>query len=438
MSKIELISDEFSFKAKREIKSLNEYWECLKKFDKESKEIISEKNNYPIFVDTNFLLKYYEISLESRKKFFSYIKENKERIYITRHVQKEFIKNREKTIKGFNSSKIKPTLKSLYDVIKQFNNFKNQSKYIINDQKDITEKIEQIDKEFEGLNKFFEEDFQKKYQFDIFSNDEYLDLILGCHILDDLDENEISIIKKHFSELEVSLKSTPIEKNIDLRFPGCSDIDKEINKEGDFIIYHEILKNIKILNKSVIFLTYDSTKSDWFHSDKKTVMHYVYNSYNNTNQILHIIDAERYLPDIYNIDHDVLEDSYSNKPSPSYFDKLFDSNIYGNIEDEYGVLYPSISQVNDSNKIENFHFSKLISLLISSGIELDKIELKQLNEKTLKIYLLLLENNISIQEFKIMIVRKIKINDSKEFVIPSLILDEIIYNLKIYIKNNKF
>lgn len=429
MSTIDLISDEFSFKAKREIHSLGEYWECLKKFDKESKEISNKRGDYPIFVDTNFLLKYYEISLESRKNLFKFIDNNKERIFITKHVQKEFIKNREKTIKGFNSSKIKPTIKSFDEVIGKLNHFKNQAKHIINDQKDITKKLDKIDKDFDSLKKLFEDDFQKKYQFDIFSNDEYVDLILTCNILEELHEEEIKVILKHFSDFNNSLNTLPIEKHPDLRFPGCGDIGKERNKEGDFIIYHEILKQLKELNSSVIFLTYDSAKSDWFHSDKKTVMHYVYNSYNNTNQILHIIDAERYLPDIYNIEHEIIDNININ-----YFKQNSNYLKLGENHNKTAQIMSNILNPIDDYSQERFNFSDLINLLIRSGIKLNEIKLNKLNSLTQEIYYLLVENNISLNKFEKIFIDRNLIENIKDLITAETILDIIKNDLINYIR----
>ncbi|MFV0172637.1 PIN-like domain-containing protein [Empedobacter falsenii] len=424
MSTVDLISDEFSFKAKREIQSLGEYWECLKKFDKESKEISNKRGNYPIFVDTNFLLKYYEISLESRKNLFKFIDNNKERIFITKHVQKEFIKNREKTIKGFNSSKIKPTIKSFDEVIGKLNHFKNQAKHIINDQKDITKKLDKIDKDFDSLKKLFEDDFQKKYQFDIFSNDEYVDLILTCNILEELHEEELKVILKHFSDFNNSLNTLPIEKHPDLRFPGCGDIGKERNKEGDFIIYHEILKQLKELNSSVIFLTYDSAKSDWFHSDKKTVMHYVYNSYNNTNHILHIIDAERYLPDIYNIE----------------FIEEFSSIEY--------IKFQNFFNLNESNKIKitskkqddfkmSFHTFSIIKVLSNNGIKINISDSLQYEEIIKRISTLLINNDLTILQFEKHVIFNKRIQLLKDIIDNIDLLEEIVNQLDIFITNHK-
>ncbi len=281
---------------------MSDYWECLTKYDKENNEIIKKEGNYPIFVDTNFLLKYYEISLESRKKLYEFIDTNKSRIYITKHVEKEFIKNREKTINNFKSLVTNEISKEFKNVTNKIDSFIKFSKKITNDNQSIKKGLDALEKKASELEKLIEDDFKSNYNFDIFRNDDYMNLIINCNSLNNLDESELTIIRKHFNDLEKNLTTLPVDKNPDLRFPGCGDLGKERNKEGDFIIYHEILKHLVSSNSSVIFLSYDSNKSDWFDVNKKSVMHYVYNSFYNTSHIIHIIDAERYLPDIYDIE----------------------------------------------------------------------------------------------------------------------------------------
>ena len=92
MTNQDLLSEEFCFKTNYIIPDVDKHWECLKKYSNETERINNRKDNFKIFVDTNFLLKYYEISLESRRKLFDYINKNKNRIVITKQVEKEFIK----------------------------------------------------------------------------------------------------------------------------------------------------------------------------------------------------------------------------------------------------------------------------------------------------------------------------------------------------------
>ncbi|PVV55718.1 PIN-like domain-containing protein, partial [Chryseobacterium sp. HMWF035] len=90
-------------------------------------------------------------------------------------------------------------------------------------------------------------------------------------------------------------------------FPGLGDIkDKPDDPYGDFIIYHEMMKYMLSKNTEIIFLTFDNTKGDWMSKSKAPYIHYVENMYINTNEIIYILDAERILEQILNVEIDSL------------------------------------------------------------------------------------------------------------------------------------
>ena len=95
------IDDKFSFSSKLNKGALKSHSEALKHY----KNIFSQVNKLggktKLFLDTNVLLHIYKISFKARKKLFSFLDKNKNRIVCTHQIQEEFIRNREKSIDDF-------------------------------------------------------------------------------------------------------------------------------------------------------------------------------------------------------------------------------------------------------------------------------------------------------------------------------------------------
>jgi len=79
---------------------------------------------------------------------------------------------------------------------------------------------------------------------------------------------------------------------------------KNENEDGDFIIFHEIMKYMKEHNTSVVFLTNDK-KKDWFEIDennkRQPQINYIESTYNNTQKFNYILEADRTLSSLLNI-----------------------------------------------------------------------------------------------------------------------------------------
>ncbi|MEL6251959.1 MAG: PIN-like domain-containing protein, partial [Bacteroidota bacterium] len=80
---------------------LKEYVDSIELYKSNFKKTLELKEETPIFIDTNILLRYYSISFSNRKILFDFFKKYKRRIFVTSQVQKEFVKNREDIIGRF-------------------------------------------------------------------------------------------------------------------------------------------------------------------------------------------------------------------------------------------------------------------------------------------------------------------------------------------------
>lgn len=325
------IDDEFWFGAKENL-SINLINKGLLVYSDNKDQEQKLENDTPIFVDTNVLTHYYKISFSEREKLRSKLEKYKDRIIITRQVEKEFIKNRTSIIRQFNG-KLKESLIDKFNVLKKSildlnkGNIKGIKEYvndkvIKNDIPGLSERMSQI---YDDLKKSItqaikdtniverlthEEDKVKgiiesatKENNAHEKNDKILDLLSNFKVCDNLSIEEILFLKEKYIKLNTKYQEVKSNDKVSWQyvFPGCGEKKDKSDPTGDFIIYHEILKYMKVNECNAVFLTNDIGKKDWLNLEKEQYTHYIESAYSNTNQMMYIFHAQ-----------DVLEVSYKN------------------------------------------------------------------------------------------------------------------------------
>lgn len=317
------ITEENNYFSKRINSSIPKYKECLDLFSKNFEKEASLKTGTIIFVDTNVLLRYYSISFTAREKLLKFLTDNKERLVITPQVQIEFIKNREDIIQKFLeqvTTKIPKDFNT--DIINKMKSFLDIHKVVLKDYPFIEPGIEKHKIELEQLLKKLtqEVELKKKEHIDLVIKDQLLNLLSSCKQSEQLSSDETNLVKKHFDILSKSIATENSDSFLNKPnavFPGFGDIKiKPDEPYGDYIIFHEIMKHMIINNANAIFLTFDNTKGDWMHKNKTSHIHYFQNMYANTGKILYIIDAERSLEKMLNINIDSLVENTESKKIP--------------------------------------------------------------------------------------------------------------------------
>lgn len=308
-----MMTEEINFVSKLNNCDIKTYKECLDKYTNNFEKVLKLETDFPIFLDTNVLLRYYSISFTAREKLFDFIDKNKHRIIITNQVQKEFLKNREDVIKKYFeqvTNKIPKDFSS--DIVNKLKSFIEQHKIILKDYPYVETGIMKHKEELEQILIQLNKDSEDKYsEFkNLIWKDKFLDLLCECKQINNLNQQEIILIKSKFDNLKNDIKPSNIENILNTTksiFPGLCDIkEKPENPYGDFIIYHEIMKYMIQEECESIFLTFDNSKGDWMSKNKTAYIHYVENMYLNTNHIIYILDAERTLEKILNVDIDSL------------------------------------------------------------------------------------------------------------------------------------
>lgn len=133
-----------------------------------------------------------------------------------------------------------------------------------------------------------------------------MELLINCKTPPSLSETEKVLLRSEFDSLAKTFSESDLEKGRNV-FPGAGDIiQKPDDPYGDYLIYHEILKLMIVNNTNVIFLTFDNTKGDWMKKDKLPHLSFVENAFRNSQRAFYILDAERTLEDILNVNIDSL------------------------------------------------------------------------------------------------------------------------------------
>ncbi len=261
-----MIGKKFSFVSlDNSVKLPDNHKEILKK------NLSLETENNLLVLDTNILLRLYCIPLDRQKQILDFLNSQKDNIYISFQVQKEFKKHREHVLTEYLPWVYKhkyPQLKMPISLeIKRFLDKPNEKTY-----HKIKSQIE----------------FQNKLVQYLLKNDSVMSFFESCHLLPSLQIEEQTFLKEEFEIISKDKKS--------IMFPGKGDIAlKQKNKIGDYIIFHEILKLMKEKEKHGIFFTVDTSKGDWLDKQKESHLHYLEKSYEGTQHFFIATDGTRWL-----------------------------------------------------------------------------------------------------------------------------------------------
>lgn len=279
----------------------------------------------PIFLDTNVLLDYYKISFSEREQLQKFFEVNKDRIYLTKQIEAEFLRHRIDHIKTYLKSleefvnayrNIKSEIEKLKSgEVKGFDHYLNNNPILKNDYQDLRTELLQFNDtlktKLKGL--FQETDFEQQIiekekkieeikkrlegQADIERKDPLLDIIANFKVADSLTEEETGFLKSTYDELNKKYDTVKSDQNFNWKhtFPGCGEKNDKDDPYGDFIIYHEMIKFMKASSKNTIFLTNDVEKNDWLLRNKTELLpytHYIVNTFIATGQTMYIFQAK--------------------------------------------------------------------------------------------------------------------------------------------------
>ncbi|MEO1218807.1 MAG: PIN-like domain-containing protein [Bacteroidota bacterium] len=280
---------------------LKEYVDSIELYKSNFKKTLELKEETPIFIDTNILLRYYSISFSNRKILFDFFKKYKRRIFVTSQVQKEFVKNREDIIGRFFNETLDKLEENFRDEIKnKVQSYIQRNKILLNDFPIFEGQLSKINSELDNTQKQLTLEIEgiKEKLNDTKYEDEFLSLIQEMNLIAPLTQEDSKFLIKEFDSFLKRIDVSKIKSEISKpqnAFPGLSDVKaKPQNPYGDYLIFHEMIKYMKINSKNAIFLTYDTTKGDWIKENKEPHSHYIQVVYAATGKSLFFVDAERF------------------------------------------------------------------------------------------------------------------------------------------------
>lgn len=245
-----------------------------------SDKAFNNEDNYIFVLDTNALLKIFQLDVESVKIFEENLKTKK--YYGTRQIEKEFLRNKDyisqywmidlahKVMDDFNSN-----------IMNQYEEFIRNYSHIFSTDETISKRIKRFSSTIANLSKAIEKT-QNNYNENKGKEIINADIALLSKRIDFSTSLDSELTKKledeYIKQVEQYKKfqSEKIDFKNDFReyvFPGMGE-KKTINPEGDYIIFHELMKLSIEKNKNIIFLTNDLKKNDWI--DSKTGREYTH------------------------------------------------------------------------------------------------------------------------------------------------------------------
>ena len=376
--------------------------EARKFFDEHKSEIDNwwvQNSTIPIFIDTNFILNAYSFPKSTRELFVNFLKCNKSRIYITDQVDEEIQRKRPNFIDNYLKS-----IQSLFKELVSFYNVANLVKHcdglivklesikkrpiVQNDYSqnisDITKTISYIEKwktdtkesceTFAQTVKKSLENLYQKLEIEqkvVREDSDIVKAVSQCEFCKKLSKSEkmflISLYQECLEERE-RMKLRPDKSDLQMyTFPGLGDLDKEKvhkQREGDFIHYHEMLKQISSLNRNVVYLTSDVKKGDTATDTMEPFDHYICNCFSLTGHVYYLVDSSSlpltsFQPSTIDTDSDSDEEEMSDvlpckstddgvtRPNKPFFKELTrdafieELNICVKWANEYGNKYVS-------------------------------------------------------------------------------------------------
>ncbi|QYJ67730.1 PIN-like domain-containing protein [Flavobacterium litorale] len=124
---------------------------ALSQYSKNLLAALNLENDIPIFLDTNVLLDYYKISFTERDDIIKFFEKNKSRIFITKQIEKEFLKHRIDHIRSYLNSvdeftnAYKNIKREIVDIksgiIKGFEHFTTKNQILVNDYPELSKEL---------------------------------------------------------------------------------------------------------------------------------------------------------------------------------------------------------------------------------------------------------------------------------------------------------
>lgn len=238
-----------------------------------NKKAFKTKDSFIYVLDTNALLKIFQFSPKSLEKFKCLVETGL--FWGTRQIELEFLRNKDFCSHHWlidNAKKLSSSFNN--EILTQFEEYVRNFSYLIMTEEGVSKKINRfstsiktISTEINKLEKKFSDEMAKKIIEDetkLISDNFNFSIHLEEADYDHLSKEYESLMNKYNKYRNEKVKYEDFYRAY--VFPGMGE-SKVVNPEGDYFIYHELVKLAQEQNKDIIFLTDDVTKNDWLNKE---------------------------------------------------------------------------------------------------------------------------------------------------------------------------
>lgn len=283
--------------------------QCIARYKACLEQAITLQEDFPIFLDTNVLLGYYQMPILARRALYQFLKVSSERIFITDQVKREFLRHHRVVLKTYQQQLVlntaatthKALIASLLDY--QYENEDVLSAYPDFD-RGLTTLIEDGPALLERM-KAFEMERVRMCQA-LLEEDNIFNLLDDFQQLPSLTNREFKFLKREFDQLKapvLAFDKGTMDHAVDAYlyrhpnhvFPGIGDLkNKPKHPYGDYCIFHEMMRwqASYTPQQPLIFLTNDVTKRDWVNREHQAYVHYLEVMQLNTKDVFYILHSE--------------------------------------------------------------------------------------------------------------------------------------------------
>ena len=267
-----------------------------------SDNAFNDENDYIYVIDTNALLKIFQLDIESIKIFEKKLSTKK--FFGTRQIEIEFLRNKDYVSQYYMIDLPHEMMNDFNtNITTRYEEFIRAYSHIFSTDEVLTKKIKRFSTSLKNLSKEIEKNqnnYNENNSKDIIKND--LDII-SANI-----DFSTSLKTDFYKKLEDEYKKQVehyrllLNEKCDFRneyrnyvFPGMGE-KKKSNPEGDYYIFHEVMELAIEKNKNIIFLTNDLEKNDWIESKtRREYNHYKSIFYNITKHAIKIENFNSFL-----------------------------------------------------------------------------------------------------------------------------------------------
>lgn len=310
-----------------------------------------------LVLDTNVLLRYYQLPLKERRRLYAFLEQQQGRLYLSEQVRREF-ERQAPTLRQQQRAAVRwkrPTL-AQQALIEEVADDLCQHAGLLRSypqlQADWQAVQAHLPRWLKRLGRHAEAQVAEGRRH--LAAQDVAHLVPHFQSLPTLSKKEYQRLKQQVRGLAATVQGEATKGFNDAAaayayrypervFPGLGDALLKANQGlSDYVIYHELLKWVATTAApaTFLFLTLDSSKGDWMTLRQTPYTHYQHHFDTHTGRLCHFLPAEAWLADHAAVDTTPLQEASAIWPDLQQALWAGDPLLVGEVKDVLGQLYP--------------------------------------------------------------------------------------------------